>query len=233
MVMSNQQLVLPLQASGPKTVKGFITGENKTTLVAVASATKKLSLPGSFTYLYGDQSTGKTHLLLASAHQAMEQQLPAQYIDLNDLADIAKTTIKIDQPSLLCVDHIDAIAGDEEAEKKLLGLIEHVRNNGGSLIAASRLSSNHLAIKLPDLLSRLNAWPSFSLLELSEGEKQMVLRQSAKDRGFDLPREVTSWLLTHQSRDLGFLLDFLDRIDTLSLAQKRRVTIPLIKTLGT
>lgn len=225
-------MVLPLQATGPKTFSSFIMGNNSGIVDALCSAAKCSAVHGHFIYLYGDQSSGKTHLLLASLDLAAQYGLKVRYLDLNKPLDLARAREQLNRPALVGVDHLDSIAGDAEAEKELLILIELLRNSGGALIVAGRRPVKHSAIDLPDLLSRISAWASYGLAELDEGDKQRVLKNAAKQMGFVLSLEVISWLLTHQSRDLSFLMDFLERVDSLSLAQKRRVTIPLIKTLS-
>jgi len=42
---------------------------------------------------------------------------------------------------------------------------------------------------------------------------------------------VLDHLLTHFSRDLGSLMDLLQRLDRFSLAQGRAVTVPLLKKM--
>jgi DnaA family protein len=46
-----------------------------------------------------------------------------------------------------------------------------------------------------------------------------------------LGEEVVSYLLTRYSRDLGFLMNLLDRLDRFALAEHRVVTVPLLKQM--
>jgi DnaA family protein len=71
----------------------------------------------------------------------------------------------------------------------------------------------------------------FELLALRDDDKREVLRQRANQRGILLGDDVLNWLFTHTARDLGMLLNLLERMDVHSLSQKRKVTIPLIKSI--
>jgi DnaA family protein len=46
-----------------------------------------------------------------------------------------------------------------------------------------------------------------------------------------LDDNVLDWLFARYPRDLGALLDLLDRLDQASLAAQRRITIPFLREL--
>jgi DnaA family protein len=52
----------------------------------------------------------------------------------------------------------------------------------------------------------------------------------AKSRGIVLPDEVIDYLLRHGRRDMPSLLATLAALDRQSLAAKRPITVPLLKT---
>ena len=58
-----------------------------------------------------------------------------------------------------------------------------------------------------------------------------ALRREADRRGIFLSDEVMDYLLTHLRRDMGHLMDLLDRLDGFALAEHRHVTVPLVKKL--
>ncbi|MND00103.1 DnaA regulatory inactivator Hda [compost metagenome] len=53
--------------------------------------------------------------------------------------------------------------------------------------------------------------------------------QRAAALGFQLPREVCDFLLTHAPRDAGSLMMIVDALDRHSLETKRAVTVPLLR----
>ena len=58
-----------------------------------------------------------------------------------------------------------------------------------------------------------------------------MLRQAADARGIFLGDEVMDYILTRFSRDLGSLMELLNRVDGYALQAKRGITIPLIKSM--
>ena len=58
-----------------------------------------------------------------------------------------------------------------------------------------------------------------------------MLKAQAGLRGIELDEGVLDWLFARHTRDLGALLDLLDKLDQASLAAQRRVTIPFLREL--
>ncbi|MGB6143015.1 MAG: DnaA regulatory inactivator Hda, partial [Rhodanobacter sp.] len=86
-----------------------------------------------------------------------------------------------------------------------------------------------MGIELPDLRSRLGACTQFALKPLDDDERRAVLKAQASSRGIELDDSVLDWLFARYARDLGALLDLLDKLDAASLAAQRRVTIPFLR----
>ena len=61
-------------------------------------------------------------------------------------------------------------------------------------------------------------------------ERREVLKSQAALRGIELDDTVLDWLFARYVRDLGALLDLLDRLDQASLAAQRRITVPFLRT---
>ena len=58
-----------------------------------------------------------------------------------------------------------------------------------------------------------------------------ALRREADRRGIFLADEVMDYLLTRSARDLGTLMQTLDRMDRFALARQRPVTVPLLRQM--
>ena len=82
-----------------------------------------------------------------------------------------------------------------------------------------------------DLRSRMGWGHVFALHALSETERRAVLGREADDRGVSLSAEVMDFMLTRFSRDLGSLMQLLDRLDAYALQTQRTITIPLIRSM--
>jgi len=82
-----------------------------------------------------------------------------------------------------------------------------------------------------DLRTRLGWDLVFRLELLSDSDKRAALRAHAQSRSLNVPSELLDWLLTHHARDMRRLTALLDALDHYSLATKRPVTLPLLKTM--
>ena len=82
-----------------------------------------------------------------------------------------------------------------------------------------------------DLRTRLGWGHVFALQPLNETEMRAALRREADRRGVFLSDEVMSYLLTRFARDLKYLMAQLDRLDEFALANKRAITVPLLKQM--
>ena len=82
-----------------------------------------------------------------------------------------------------------------------------------------------------DLRTRLAWGHVFQLQRLGETERRSVLRQHADARGLFLSDEVMDFMLSRFSRDLGSLMQLLDRLDRHALRKQRAITVPLLKDM--
>jgi DnaA family protein len=182
--------------------------------------------------LWGEAGTGKTHLLEAACRAAQELGYAPLYVPLAEKTNFTTALFEdVEQIPLVCVDNVDAIAGDAVWEAALFALYERLRAQGGMLILAAGTSPAATGLKLADLATRLSAGLVYQLQPLSDEEKIDALRLRAQRRGLELTEEVASYLLTRFSRDTHSLFTLLDRLDTATLAAQRRLTIPFLRNL--
>jgi DnaA family protein len=88
-----------------------------------------------------------------------------------------------------------------------------------------------LPLALADLRSRLQLSVVFEVQPLDEAGRLEVLLQRAHQRGIELKDDVAAYIMARSPRGMLDLLSVLDRLDMLSLAEKRRVTIPFIRSI--
>ena len=81
-----------------------------------------------------------------------------------------------------------------------------------------------------DVRTRLGAAHIYRLTPLSEHQQRALLAQRAQLRGWQLTDDVLDTLYQRAPRDLSSLTRLIERLDQLSLEQKRRITLPLLRT---
>lgn len=222
------QLPLALRWPRRQRFEHFHAGaHNAAALAAVEALAGQPGAP--WIYLHGPGGSGRSHLLLAAAQAAGVAGRRVQYLPLATLADRAAALRGVVGSEWLALDDIDALAGQREAEHALFDLYNQTRAEGGAMLFAASAGPAELGIGLPDLRSRLGACTQFAIKPLDDAERRAVLRERAAARGIELDDAVLDWLFARYVRDLGALLDLLDRLDRASLAAQRRVTVPFLR----
>ena len=190
------------------------------------------SKEGKGVYLWGQAGTGKSHLLQAVCAQASKALLNIAYIPLADFKSLSPQMLDgLEQLSLVCLDDIDSIAGNEEWEQAIFHLYNRLRDLHTPLLITAGNSPKGSSIKLADLKSRL-AWDHvFHLKVLEEKATLRALQKRANSRGFDLSEEVADYLFKRVARDMHSLFQLLDKLDQASLIAKKKLTIPFVKDL--
>jgi DnaA-homolog protein len=178
----------------------------------------------------GPPGCGKSMLLQATCAEAARLGRPFAYLPLLGLGTHAAAALEA-QPAVdvLCVDGLDAIAGDPERERALFALHNRQTDAGGVIVYAARSGADALAIELPDLVSRLQHCTRLPLVPLDEAQRRDWLQRRAAQRGLQLDDAVLDYLFRNVGRDLGTLGALLDRLDRESLAAQRRITVPFLR----
>ncbi|MDH5736756.1 MAG: DnaA regulatory inactivator Hda [Gammaproteobacteria bacterium] len=186
-----------------------------------------------FTWVWGEQGAGRTHLLQAACRHAGDHGLRAAYVPLTELPS-PDALDGLSGFNLLCLDDLDSVLGDAGWEQALFMLINEFRdsiNAGGrqALVVSARAAPGAQSVALMDLSTRLLTALPLACPRLGDEEKLALIRQKARGRGIELPDEAASYILHRLDRNPGHLLRALDKLDEASLMDQKRVTIPFIK----
>lgn len=182
-------------------------------------------------FLWGEPGTGKSHLLNACCREACQNGLSVSYLPLAGLREYGPGVVDgLEHQDLVCLDDVDLIAGDDAWERALFNLFNRLREHGNRLIATAGVPPAELPIHLPDLKTRLGWGLTLRVQPLNDDEKLLVLGAYARSLGLDLPPQVGRFLLSHHRRDLSSLKRLLDELDHATLAAKRKLTIPFLRT---
>lgn len=85
------------------------------------------------------------------------------------------------------------------------------------------------AVRLPDLKSRLGSIPKIYIGLPDEELLFGVLSKWFYERHVSVEASVLEYILSRAERSFGFLKDLINRLDSVSLAQGRRITIPIVR----
>ncbi|MGF1642270.1 MAG: DnaA regulatory inactivator Hda [Thiotrichales bacterium] len=223
-----KQLVLPVGLDTRPSFENFVAGGNQALLACLERLGTRDGEPQVL--IYGDAPRGKSHLLQAARNRATERGQLACYVALaGQAAQRPDALTGLEEFALICVDDLDAVITQRRWAEALFHLINAQRARGHALLLASRAHPQAMAISLPDLVSRLMWGPLFQVQRLDDVALAALVVQRAAARGFEVPPEVVNYLLTRCARDVGRLLEIVNKLDLETLAQQRKVTLPLLR----
>jgi DnaA family protein len=222
-----RQLPLGVRIPDRAVFANFLTARNGEAVEHLKAIARGSAAGTSF--VCGPSGTGKSHLLQATCVLASES-MRAGYFPLTELRPLGIEALEgLPQLDCICLDDLEAVAGDGTWERALFGLYREVEERGARLVAATQLPPAFTAWALADLASRFAASAVFQLRPLDEGEQRDALQLRARVRGFELPDDTASWLQRRFPRDTASLFELLDTLDDAALVAQRRLTVPFIR----
>ncbi|MGC7560570.1 DnaA inactivator Hda [Pasteurella sp. PK-2025] len=230
-MLENFQLPLPIHQLDDETLDNFFPDNN---LLLLNSLHKNFASPEQqFFYIWGEQSSGKSHLLKAISNHFFLQQRPAIYVPLEKSCYFSPAVLEnLEYQHVVCLDDLQAVIGHDEWELAIFDLFNRIKEVGKTLLLISaNLSPSAIPVKLPDLASRLRWGEIYQLNPLNDAQKIHVLQQNAKRRGIELPDETANFLLKRLARDMQTLFNALTALDQASLQAQRKLTIPFVKEI--
>ena len=225
MTIGSQQIPLPIQREDFATWQNWLSRGETQPLEQWLSMSEPVSQSA---YLWGGSSVGKSHVLQACCQVAGHD---ARYLPLAELLHFPPDQVLADAhlASVVAIDDIDWIETDGAWQEPLFTLFNRCMESGVQLLIAASKAPAQLSALLPDLRSRLTSLTIFQLPHFSEEHIAALLRLRAEAAGILLSNEVLQYCAMRLPRDARQVVQFMEQLDRLSLAQSRPVTIPLIR----
>ncbi|MGE0385031.1 MAG: DnaA regulatory inactivator Hda [Gammaproteobacteria bacterium] len=227
--VATPQLALRLGFPDAARFGNFVAGTNAealATLQAVAAGAHAGPI-----YLWGEPGCGRSHLLQAACAAADARGAGCGYVPLASVVrELPPAMLDgLDELDLVCVDDLDAAAGDEPWQEALLHLYNRRRDRHRALVLAGRFAPAAMPLALADLRTRLGWGPVFRIAPADDAAMIEALAQRARGRGLELPEPVARYLLSRCRREMGALLAQLDQLDAAALAAQRALTVPFVR----
>jgi DnaA family protein len=223
-----KQIALDIGVSVGPTLTNFYPGHN-----AAALAHIELWMAGSTrspvpTYLWGESGSGKTHLLKAVAEHIQGQGGMVGWMD----ASTTQAEAFNPEWEVLVLDDVQDYSAVQQ--HAAFNWFVNAATPGGSrqpwVLAAGQVPPQDLHLR-EDLRTRLGWGHVFHLQLLDDDQRREVLVRHAQALGMALNNDLLDYLLTRFSRDLGHLMDLLQRLDQFALQTQRPLTIPLLRAM--
>jgi len=221
-----KQLPLPVEISQYMTFESFFVGQNSALIDALKGEDQKLI------WIAGESGNGKTHLLSSLCNQYDINNKRIQYLSMAEAKDYSPEIIEgLEGLDLIAIDDLDCVVGQYTWEEKLMHLYESILSSSSRLIVASKETPKGLSFKIPDLASRFSLGLLFRIDPLDDDELVFAIQYHANARGFELPDDSAKFIIKRTVRSVTSLMDILDILDYESLSNKRKLTIPFVKSV--
>lgn len=180
-----------------------------------------------FLYIWGEQGSGKSHILQAWVGQAWQNGHRAVYIDA------AQHTLSDDvaQADYVAIDQIEKLNRKEQTV--LFNLFNQFRNTRqGHLLLSADVPPVKLNHKLrDDLRTRLAYCLAYEVKSLSIQEKIDALNNMAQTRQLNIDPSIYEYLLEHWRQDMDSLLCMFNDLANYSINLGKPITLPLLRKL--
>ncbi len=178
--------------------------------------------PAPALILQGPPASGKTHLGAVWKNTTNAAWVDAAALAGGDANDLAGS-------GHVVVDHFDPWIGDRDAETTLFHLYNTMKDRGTTLLLTMRTAPGQIAFSLPDLSSRLRAAPVASIQAPDDTLLAALLVKLFADRQLQIAADVLTYVLPRMDRSFAAARDVVERADTLGLAEKKAITVGLMR----
>jgi DnaA family protein len=241
--VSEQQLILGLIEESPPALEQVVVGENGEAWAWLQRLGHGERPPEGRLLLWGGPASGKTAAIQALSRRLREQSRHHHLITLNaaeqsqqDLTPAQHSALAaLDEP--LLIDNLEFASPvlQQALFARLVGVPSSallVASAGQSLQSLGGLGFRE------DLRTRLAQGLVYPLAPLGESEQLQVLRQKAQALGWMARPDDTQfdgiflYMLQRMPRHLGWLCGLLQAVNQAALAQKRPISVPLLRNVA-
>jgi len=179
--------------------------------------------PAPALILYGPAACGKTHLAAVWREKSQAATIDPQSL-VAESADVI-----FERGENFLIDPVDPWIGDRAAETTLFHLYNLAKEHKRTILMTMRVPPVRLAFAIPDLASRLRAAPGVAIQTPDESLLGAVLVKMFADRQINIGEDVLQYILPRMERSFAAARDLVEKADHLALAEKRPVSVPLIR----
>jgi chromosomal replication initiation ATPase DnaA len=215
--VSGPQLTLPFSIEPSRAREDFVVAPCNEEAVRFIDTWPRWSAPAAA--LHGPSGSGKTHLVHAWAEGSGAEIIDAALLDELKLQEF-------DPARPLAVENVD-LAPAAVRDAALFTLL----NAGGALLLTGREHPREWPVLLPDLASRLKALLAFAIWQPDDALLEGLAKKLFADRQLRVPDAVVARMIVSLERSPAAIRDFVARADAKALAEKRPVTVALIREL--
>ncbi|MDH3335487.1 MAG: DnaA/Hda family protein [Rhodospirillaceae bacterium] len=178
--------------------------------------------PGPLLVIVGPKGSGKTHLANVFINATGAKNIGKDYLEKNSAHSIC------DGEKALVVENAENIIG-HGLDEQLLHLYNTARERDIRILMTATSAPARWKINLKDLSSRLNTAPIAEINPPDDSLIAALLLKQFTDRQINISQDVINYLISRMDRSFSAVRDVVEKTDSLSLSEKRKITIPLVR----
>lgn len=178
--------------------------------------------PGPLLVIVGPKGSGKTHLANVFINATGAKNIGKDYLEKNSAHSIC------DGEKALVVENAENIVG-HGLDEQLLHLYNTARERDIRILMTATSAPARWKINLKDLSSRLNTAPIAEINPPDDSLIAALLLKQFTDRQINISQDVINYLISRMDRSFSAVRDVVEKTDSLSLSEKRKITIPLVR----
>ena len=129
----------------------------------------------------------------------------------------------------VAIEDLGAIAGNAKAEEAVFHFYNRAKAAGQPVLFTARAPAGQIGLKLPDLVSRLQALDMAQLAPPDDALLGALLTKQLADRQVEIDPEVVDYVLARVERRFDAVEALAAGLNTASLSRRRPITKPLAR----
>lgn len=175
--------------------------------------------PAPFLLICGEAGCGKTHLA----------EVFCQATGAHKVVLASDPYAVMGQAQAAVIEDIDRLVAS--SQQGLFHLYNFARENNRQVLLTARTIPAQWNLSLPDLKSRMGTVPVVEIGQPDDTLMEAVLVKLFSDRQLQVERDVISYMLGRMERSFETAQRLVQAIDDEALAEKRRITVPLVRSV--
>ena len=176
--------------------------------------------PGPALAIHGPPGSGKSHLA-----EVWRRRSGAEIVPAVGLAEAPPETGRT--PTALVIEGLDGPID----ERALLHAYNSIAEQDGHLLLTAQTPPSRWPLALPDLVSRLRLAPTAALGLPDDALLAALMLKLFADRQIEVAPEVPAYVVPRIERTFEAVARLVDRLDRAALAERRAVTVPLVRAV--
>ena len=196
----------------------------------IVKQANRILLSKGLTLVCGSRSAERTRFMKTLLKEAASRDLTAYFLEVDDPYDHSYFE-KAGDYNLVCLDNLNNVCGEPEWELSLFHSINFMEDTKKKLVFGTSVSPDKLAVNLADLGSRLRAADRVYLEPLNDETLMDFMLRIATLRGFEIPFDVGRFILSRSKRDTKEIEAVVEKLESETMKQHRKVSIPFVKEI--